>query len=129
MLNWDDEITAVTGAEARMLRASPETIQVLLDRLDMYKALLNPFMSRKDLQGRLVRLCELLSAHHEAQSRRVSDMRKLAVILRRWMSERRVRFLNAACMGGLPSLTHHVTRSAAANMRLVAPIGAPPQSV
>ncbi|NML35369.1 hypothetical protein [Paraburkholderia antibiotica] len=132
MLNWDDEITAITDVEARMLGGSLEAIHAIVKRHAAQQDLQNPIVSATELRDRLVRIYEeLVSCHRElvirSYQRRIG-IRRLAAIFRRWMGERRTRFLNACRTDGQPTLMHRTTRSAAANMRLVAPIGAPPRS-
>jgi hypothetical protein len=128
MLNWDDEITAITGAEARMLRVSVDRIQAIVDDLQVQAILQDPFASAKEVRERLARMYEVLVAEDEdLVCLSYRDSQRLAVILRRWTSERRVRSFNDGLIGGLSSFIRHATRSAAANMRLVAPIGAPPR--
>ena len=131
MLNWDGEITPITDAEARMLRVSLDRVQSIVDELEVQQVLQNPFVSGKELRDRLVPVYEALIVRNESLAsfsyRCMLEKQMLAAILRRWTGERRIRSFNDGLVGGLPSLIRHATRSAAANMWLVAPIGAPPR--
>jgi hypothetical protein len=118
----------MTDAEARMLGVSSDRIQIVAVELDVQKVLQNSFASVQDVRDRLARVYEVLvTGNKSPDSLSYRDWQKLAAILRRWMGERRIRSFNEGLIGRLPSLIWRATRSAAANMRLVAPIGAPPR--
>ncbi|MPV69143.1 hypothetical protein [Burkholderia sp. BE17] len=130
MLNWDDEITAITDAEARMLRISLKRVQVILDRHDVSQVLQNPLVTAKELRETLESMYKTLLAQQASVAfahQRMAEKLALAAILRRWGRERRTRAFNEGGIGRLPAVIAKVTRSAAASMRLVAPIGAPPR--
>jgi len=130
MLNWDDDITVITDAEAKMLRVSLDKIQAIAEELEVQQALQNPVISTKEVQARMREMYEALITRYAdlvSLPRCLFEKQVLVVILRRWVGERRIRSLNL--IGRLPSVIRQATRSAAANMRLVAPIGAPPRLV
>lgn len=130
MLNWNDDITVVTDAEAKMLRVSLDKIQAIAEELEVQQALQNPVISTKEVQARMRAMYEALITRYAdlvSLPRCLFKKQVLVVILRRWMGERRIRSLGL--IGRVPAVIRQATRSAAANMRLVAPIGAPPRLV
>ena len=133
MLNWDDEITAVTPSEARAFRklgAAPAQ-GAAVNKVILVGDFFGDTVYERILEARLCRYLEKIvgsdaltdSKARTAWGRNSSLLR--AAVLRRWLGELRGRELLR--LGSTPTVSgESTTGSAKAIAKRLTPLGAPP---